>query len=566
MRSSKIFGKTLRQAPADAETASHRLLTRAAFIQQVAAGIFNYLPLGWRSLEKIRRVVKEEMDGAGAQEINMPVVQPRELWEQSGRADSFIPPLAQFVDRRERPMVLAPTHEETVTGMAKSGMFSYRDLPFTLYQIQTKFRDEPRPRGGLLRVREFEMKDAYSFDADEEGMDLSYQAMADAYGRIFERCGLNAIMVEADSGAIGGKDSAEFVLPAESGDDVVLVCNGCVYAANSEKAVFKKTPIPPETDRPIEKFATPGVKTIEDLAVFEGAPRSKTAKAVFYSAAAEIVLVTIRGDYEVNETKLRNALGGADVRLATPQEVREAGLVAGSASAVGLSGVKSVVDDSMELGGNFLAGANEDGFHLRNVNFPRDFGADLLMDTAEAQDGYPCAHCDGSLQARRGIEVGHVFKLGTVYSDKLEADFLDEKGNQRNALMGCYGIGIGRLLAAAVEVNHDDRGMTLPRAIAPYEVCLVGLNLEDEAVRTSADDLYERLLADGLEVMYDDRDEPPGVKFNDADLIGLPLRAVVSRRSLKAGGVEIKMRNAQSSEVAPLDQAPEAIRQALQAS
>ena len=564
MRFSNLFAKTLRDAPADAETVSHQLLVRASFIQQVSAGIFNYLPLGWRSIEKIRQVIKEEMNAAGGQEINMPVVQPREIWEQSGRADTFVPPLAQFTDRRERQMVLAPTHEEVVTYMARAGIFSYRDLPFTLYQIQTKFRDETRPRGGLLRVREFEMKDAYSFDVDEEGLDISFEAMAAAYRAIFSRCGLNAVMVDADSGPIGGKDSREFVLPAESGEDVILVCDGCEYAANGEKAEFRKTANPPEEPLGIEEFETPGVKTIEDLAEFEGVERSRTAKAVFYMADGAMVLITIRGDYEVNETKLRNALGGADVRLATPQEVEAAGLVAGSASAVGKRNARSVVDDSIELGANYLAGGNKDGCHLRNVNFPRDFTADVVIDIAEAQDGSGCARCDGVLRARRGIEVGHIFKLGTVYSKSLGADFLDERGETRDTLMGCYGIGVGRLLAAAVEANHDDAGMMLPRAIAPYEVYLVGLNIENDETRMKAESLYETLRKRGIEVLYDDRDEPPGVKFNDADLIGLPLRAVVSRRSLKAGGVELKSRAEQSTQVVDFDTAAEEIGRALQ--
>ena len=566
MRFSNLFAKTLREAPADAETVSHRLLVRASFIQQVSAGIFSFLPLGWRSIEKIRQVIREEMDAAGGQEINMPVVQPREIWEQSGRADTFVPPLAQFTDRRQRRMVLAPTHEEVVTNMARAGIFSYRDLPFTLYQIQTKFRDETRPRGGLLRVREFEMKDAYSFDTDEEGLDISYEAMAAAYRVIFSRCGLNAIMVDADSGPIGGKDSREFVLPAESGEDVILVCDGCEYAANGEKAEFRKTAYLGEAPLEVEEFETPGVKTIEDLANFEGATRSRTAKAVFYMADGEMVLITIRGDYEVNETKLRNALGGADVRMATPPEVEAAGLVAGSASAVGVENVKSVVDDSIGLGANYLAGANKEGFHLRNVNFPRDFEADLVVDIAEAQDGYACWDCDGVLRARRGIEVGHIFKLGTVYSQKLGADYLDERGDHHDTLMGCYGIGVGRLLAAAIEANHDDRGMMLPRAIAPYEVYLAGLNREDDEVTAKADDLYKSLVKRGVEVLYDDRNEPPGVKFNDADLIGLPLRAVVSRRSLKAGGVEIKARAEKSPQVISFDSAAEEIDRALRAS
>lgn len=566
MRSSKLFGKTLREAPAEAETASHSLLVRAGFIQQVSAGIFNYMPLGWRSINKIRQIMREEMDDAGGQEVNMPVVQPRELWEQSGRADTFIPPLAQFKDRRDRMMVLAPTHEETVTFMARTGLFSYRDLPFMLYHIQTKFRDETRPRAGLLRVREFEMKDAYSFDADEAGLDRSFDRMADAYRRIFQRCGVNAVMVEADSGPIGGKASNEFVLLAESGEDVILMCDRCDYAANMEKAAFKKSKLPDEEPGEVEAFETPGVKTIDALAKFAGVPASKTCKAVFYSASGEIVIVSIRGDYEVNETKLRNALGGADVRLATPNEVEGAGLVAGSASAVGLKNVRSVVDDSIELGANFLAGANREGYHLRNVNLGRDFKADVLADIAEAQDGFPCPSCDGTLNARRGVEVGHIFKLGSVYSAKMGADFVGESGERRPALMGCYGIGLGRLLAAAIEANNDESGMIIPRGIAPYEVYMAGLNLEDEEVRTAAEQLYAALGEAGIEVLFDDRDEAPGVKFKDADLIGLPVRVVLSKRSLKNGGIEIKRRTEPKPEVGPLESAVADIKAALDAS
>ncbi len=549
MRSTKLFGKTLRQAPADAENISHKLLTRAGFIQQIAAGIFSLQPLGSRSITKIRNIIREEMDRAGAQEINMPVVQPRDLWEESGRADTFVPPLARFQDRRERDMVIAPTHEETATAMARAGVTSYRDLPFTIYQIQTKFRDETRPRGGLLRVREFEMKDAYSFDADEDGMDRSFQAMVGAYKRIFNRCGLDVVMVDADSGGIGGKDSNEFVLLTDSGEDRILMSTDSDYAANVEKAEFIKKSFPSEAHGVVEEFATPGLKTIEALAKEEGVSRSKTAKAVFYRVEDEIVIVTIRGDYDVNETKLRNLLGGSEPRLATGEEVKAAGWVPGSASAVGLKGIRSIVDDSITMGSNYLAGANKEGFHLRNVNFERDFKADILGDIAEAKKGYLSPDGKGKLVVKRGIEVGHVFKLGNVYSSKMGADYTDDDGQRHEILMGCYGIGVGRLLAAAVESNHDDFGMILPQAIAPYDVYLAALNLDDDYISNQADLLYKSLLDAGYDVLFDDRDVPPGVKFKDADLFGIPVRVVISSRSLDSGGVEVKGRMNKDAEI-----------------
>jgi prolyl-tRNA synthetase len=563
MRSSQLFGKTLRQAPGDAENISHKLLTRAGFIQQIAAGIFSLQPLGNRSITKIRNIIREEMDRAGGQEINMPVIQPRDLWEESGRAETFVPPLATFEDRRERQMIIAPTHEETATAMARASVTSYRDLPFTIYQIQTKFRDETRPRGGLLRVREFEMKDAYSFDADEEGLERSFQAMVAAYKRIFKRCGLDVVMVDADSGGIGGKDSNEFVLLAESGDDTILMSDESDYAANVEKAEFIKKEFPIGNLCEVEEFATPDIKTIEALAKLEGVSRSKTAKAVFYSVDGEVVIVTIRGDYDVNETKLRNLLGGSVPRLATPEEVKAAGLVAGSASAVGLEGVKSIVDDSITMGSNYLAGANKEGFHLRNVNFPRDFKADILGDIAEAKKGYPSPDGKGKLIAKRGIELGHVFKLGNVYSSKMGARYTDEDGQQNDVLMGCYGIGIGRMLAAAVEAYHDDFGMVLPSAIAPYDIYLAGLNLEDADISGKAEMLYESLQDAGFDVLFDDRDAPPGVKFKDADLMGIPVRVVISSRSMANGGVEVKARAEKESEIVSEPDVIEAVRKLL---
>ena len=563
MRSSQLFGKTLRQAPGDAENISHKLLTRAGFIQQIAAGIFSLQPLGNRSITKIRDIIREEMDRAGGQEINMPVIQPRDLWEESGRAETFVPPLATFEDRRERQMIIAPTHEETATAMARASVTSYRDLPFTIYQIQTKFRDETRPRGGLLRVREFEMKDAYSFDADEEGLERSFQTMVAAYKRIFKRCGLDVVMVDADSGGIGGKDSNEFVLLAESGDDTILMSDESDYAANVEKAEFIKKEFPIDDLCEVEEFATPDIKTIEALAKLEGVSRSKTAKAVFYGVDGEVVIVTIRGDYDVNETKLRNLLGGSVPRLATPEEVKAAGLVAGSASAVGLEGVKSIVDDSITMGSNYLAGANKEGFHLRNVNFPRDFKADILGDIAEAKKGYPSPDGKGKLIAKRGIELGHVFKLGNVYSSKMGARYTDEDGQQNDVLMGCYGIGIGRMLAAAVEAYHDDFGMVLPSAIAPYDIYLAGLNLEDVDISGKAEMLYESLQDAGFDVLFDDRDAPPGVKFKDADLMGIPVRVVISSRSMGNGGVEVKARAEKESEIVSEPDVIEAVRKLL---
>ena len=571
MRASQFYIKTTRDAPIEAETISHKYLTRGSFIQQVAAGIFSVMPLGWRSLNKIRNIIREEMNNAGALEVTMPVVQPRSIWEESGRADSYIPPLASFQDRRERDMVLAPTHEETVSIMGRYGITSYRDMPLILYQIQTKFRDETRSRGGLLRVREFEMKDAYSFDADVDGMDASFEAMAQAYRNIFSRCGLKAVMVEADSGSIGGKDSAEFALLAESGEDTVLTCDSatCEYGANLEKAEFAKTHNPSEELAEIEKFATPGIKTIEELANSESVPESKTAKAVFYSIDGQVYVVVIRGDYEVNETKLRNMMGGSEPRLATPEEVASAGFVSGSASATGVEPASVIADVSAIENRNLLAGANEEGYHLRNVNYERDWSADRVGDIASAREGYKCLRCpDGHLEQHRGVEVGHIFKLGTIYSDAMDVKFNDVDGTLRSAQMGCYGIGTGRLLAAAIEANHDERGITFPRSIAPFEVVVVGVNMHNnDEVAAQAESLYNRLSEQGIDVLLDDRQESPGAKFADADLIGMPVRAVVSPRSLRDGGVEIKHRRQSMSEAAvhPLEDAVEAINDLLSA-
>ena len=554
MRWSKLFGKTLREDPAEAELISHRLMLKAGMIYQVSAGVYSYLPLAWRSLRKIEQIIREEMDAAGGQELRMSVLQPRELWQESGRDEAYGPDMFRLEDRRARPLVMAPTHEELLTNMVKANVHSYRDLPVILYQIQTKFRDEPRPRGGLIRVREFDMKDAYSFDMDEEALDASYRAMVQAYKNIYARCGLSAIMVEADSGAIGGKDSHEFILLADSGEDTILLCEACGYAANAEKAAFAKSAQAQESTLPLEKVHTPGVRTIEELARFLVLPTSKTLKAVFYMADGEVVVITMRGDLEVNEVKLRNALNANDLRLATPVEVQGAGLVAGSASPVGLKGIKTVADDSIHLGSNFVVGANEEDYHLRNANYPRDFKADVIADIALAQEGHACPSCDSTLTARRGIEVGHVFKLGTRYSEVLGAYFPDQNGNQRPIIMGCYGIGVGRLLGAAIEQHHDEKGVVFPAPIAPYQVSLTAINVENEEVAAAAEALYSELKDADVQVLYDDRVESAGVKFNDADLLGLPVRLVVSARNLKQDVVEVKRRSDDKAVTVPRDQ------------
>ncbi|MDE2687558.1 MAG: proline--tRNA ligase [Chloroflexota bacterium] len=549
MRMSRMFGKTLRNDPAEAELASHRLMLRAGMIYQVSAGLYSYMPLALRSLRKIEQIIREEMDAAGGQEVQMSALQPLEFWVESGRSAAMGSELFRLNDRRERPLVLAPTHEELLTYMVKANVHSYRDLPLIVYQIQTKFRDEPRPRGGLIRVREFDMKDAYSFDVDQAGLDVSYDAMAQAYRNIFSRCGLDTIEVEADSGAIGGKDSTEFILVADAGEDTVVICQTCHYAANAEKAVFAKPQQDAEPLLPIEEAHTPGIKTIEELCEYLEAPASKTLKAVFYMTGGELVFVVIRGDLEVNEVKLSNVLGGApDLRLATQEEVAAHGLTAGSASPIGIEGIRIVADDSIDMGSNFLAGANRPDYHLRNTNHHRDFEADIVDDIALAQPGDACAKCGMKLIMRRGIEVGHIFKLGTRYSDVLEAQYPDENGEPHLILMGCYGIGVGRLLGAAIEQNHDERGMVLPSTIAPYDVSLVALNMQNESVAESAQALYDELRAADIEVLFDDRNESAGVKFNDADLIGLPIRLVVSTRNIREGVVEAKARASDDAE------------------
>jgi len=564
MRFSKLFGKTLRQAPAEAESISHQLLLRSGMIAQVASGVYSYLPSGWRVLRKIESIIREEMDKAGGQELMLPVLQPFELWQQSGRSVSFGQSLFTLTDRKEHKLTLGPTHEEVIAELAHRYVQSYRDLPLLLYQIQTKFRDEPRPRGGLLRVREFIMKDLYSFDVDEAGLGESYKKMARAYKNIYARLGLPALMVEADSGAIGGKESHEFMLITENGEDEVIYCSKCGYAANAEKAQSVKSKANSEAPLPLEEIATPGAKTIEEVAGLVGVPMSQTLKAVFYSADGEFVFVVIRGDLEVNETKLRNTVKCSELRLATESEVNEAGVVAGFASPIGIKGVKVIADDSMVSGSNFIAGANKQGYHFKNANHPRDFQVDLITDIALARAGDGCPKCGSELSCARGIEVGHIFKLGTFISEKMEAFFLDRDGISKPIVMGSYGIGLGRLLAAIVEQSHDDKGIIWPLSIAPYQVYLCPLLLDNPTVATAAERVYQALEKEGVEVLFDDRNESPGVKFNDADLLGIPLRLTLSPRTLKSHSIELKWRTEKEAQLLPLENVAEKVEKSLQ--
>lgn len=563
MRVSKLFGKTLRQTPSEAENISHQLLLKAGMIHQVAAGAYSYLPLGWRALKKVENIVRQEMDDIGGQELHMPVLQPLELWQQTERDQAFGKSLFILSDRRDRKLVLAPTHEEVTTELVRRNVQSYRDLPLLLYQIQTKFRDEPRPRGGLMRVREFTMKDMYSFDTDEDAMNISYGKIVGAYERIYQRCGLPAIIVDADSGAIGGKESHEFMVIAESGEDQILYCSNCDYAANLEKADSIKAENEKEEMLSLEEIATPGIITIKDLAKFLNIPESKTLKAVFYSADGEVVFVVIRGDIEVNEVKLKNVLKCHELRLATEEEVRGAGLVAGSASPMGLTDIRRVADPSITLGANFVAGANKPDTHVKNVNYPRDFAVDIMTDIATANPGEGCPRCGGKLLFTRGIEVGHVFKLGTFFSERLGATFLDPGGVGRSIFMGSYGIGIGRLLAAAIEQNHDEKGIIWPVSIAPYQVHLCPISTDDSEVASAADRLYLQLQEEGLDVLFDDRTESPGVKLNDADLLGMPVRVILSPRTLKSQSAEVKRRSEKEAMIIPLDGSVERLKAIL---
>ncbi|WP_343390560.1 proline--tRNA ligase [Candidatus Amarobacter glycogenicus] len=559
---SKLMLKTLREAPSEAELESHKLLLRAGLVTSLAAGLYAFTPLGWRVLRKVEGIIRDEMDGIGAQEVRLPELNPIELWEQSGRAGTMGQTLFRLADRKERGFVLGPTHEEGMSYLASRHIQSYRDLPVTLYQIETKFRDEPRPRGGLVRLREFTMKDAYSFDAGWEALDASYAAAYDAYVRIFARAGVPVIPVAADSGAIGGKESQEFVFLTDDGEDEILLCPQCGYAANAEKAEFAAPAAVPANALPMERVATPGQKTIAGLAQFLGIEERQTVKAVFYVADNQPVFVAIRGDLDVNEVKLKNALKAQDVDPMDEATVKRLGLVAGSASAVGMTGMKIVADPSATEAANLVAGANEEGFHLLHTNHGRDWKADLVVNIGLARAGDACATCGAALEVRRGMEMGHVFKLGTLYSESIGVNYLDESGERRPCVMGCYGIGVERMVAAIIEANHDANGIIWPATVAPYDVHVVVLNGDQEAVATALDELEADLARANLTALVDDRPDSAGIKFKDADLIGIPVRFTLGPRSLEKGGIEVRDRRTGETGVVALAEAAAEARRA----
>lgn len=560
MKFSELFCPTLREVPAEAETISHQLLLRGGYIRKATAGVYSYLPLANRVLKKIMNIVREEMDRAGGQEILMPIIQPQELWEQSGRWDLYGDEMFRLTDRHNRGFSLGPTHEEIITALVDGDIHSYRDLPLLLYQIQNKYRDEVRPRFGLMRGREFIMKDLYSFDADDEGMDISYRKMYDAYSRIFSRLGLRFRVVEADSGAIGGNESHEFVVLAENGESEVVYCQACEYAANVEKAAcVVANRDNNEAVLEIKKVHTPGQKTIKDLVSFLNLPEDRQVKTLMYMADDKLVAVLVRGDRELNEIKLKNILECNDLFMADVYTVEQhCGAGFGSLGPVGLD-VPIYADLEVAVLRNFTCGANQDDYHLCNVNPGRDFVPEAYVDIRNAVAGDICPQCGGVLESVRGIEVGHIFKLGTKYSKAMEANFLAANGQALPFVMGCYGIGVSRTMASAVEQNYDENGIIWPLPIAPYQVIIVPVNAKKEEQMQVATELYHRLLECGVEVLLDDRDERAGVKFKDADLIGIPLRITIGPKSLQENQVEVKKRWEKSIELIDLDKIKDVI-------
>jgi len=557
---SKQFGRTLRQAPADAEIISHQLLVRAGFIDQLSAGIYSYLPLGLKVKKKIENIVRKEMDLSNGIEVLLPTIQPAAIWETSERLFTMQDILFKLEDKRGRTMVLGPTHEEVITTLFSKFANSYRDLPRILYQIQTKLRDETRPRGGLIRVREFTMKDAYSFDLDEKGLDVSYNSMIDAYHQIFSSCEIPIVSVEADSGAIGGKGSQEFIFLTNSGEDTILICDQCNYAANQEKAEFVRPEKIISQPLDIEKIKTPEITTIDQLVNFLNINKNDTAKAVLFMAVPRIgdipfpVFTVIRGDLEINEVKLMNLVDAREIIPMTDEDLSKYNIVSGYASPIGISSeIRIVADISITETINLVAGANEVGYHLVNTNYSRDWIANDIADIAMADEGHGCAKCTGKrvgeLKSSRGIEMGHVFRLGKTYTSAFKTTVLDQSGKQLTPIMGCYGIGIDRILSATVEAHHDKNGIIWPQKLSPYNIHLTALNYkQDTTVVEEATRLYEKLQDEGLTVLFDDRDESPGVKFKDADLIGIPIRITVSSRNNAEKIVELKLRNSETSE------------------
>jgi prolyl-tRNA synthetase len=566
MKMSTLFSQTLRELPAEAETPGHQLLLRAGFIRQLAAGIFTYMPLAQRSLAKIEYILRQEMNNIHGQEVTMPVVHPADIWQETGRWYQIGSEMGRFKDKNDRDMVLSMTHEEVVADLVRKEIRSYRQLPQLIYHIQTKWRDDPRPRAGLIRVREFTMKDSYSLDADWDGLDRQYRAHYQAYFNIFNRCGLPVIAVKSDVGMMGGQMAHEFMYLNPYGEDTIFLCDHCHYSANRQIAAFRKQPVTALPALPLEYIATPETKTIEDLASFLDIPTSQTSKAVFMVATIStaagkeerFIFAVIRGDMEVNETKLANAVKAIDLRPATEDEIIATGAVPGYASPIGLVDTLIVVDDQVPASSNLVAGANKEGFHIKNVNYGRDYQAHIITDIALARDGDGCPNCGMPLRSERGIEVGNIFKLGTRYSETMGCYFLTNDGQSKPVVMGSYGIGLGRLLACVAEEHHDTHGLVWPIAISPYQVHLVllaGKSITPELdTRMIAENIYNALLQAGVEVLFDDRDASPGVKFNDADLIGIPIRLTVSERALISGGIEHKLRHQSEKSIIIVDE------------
>ncbi|MCB9431711.1 MAG: proline--tRNA ligase [Ardenticatenaceae bacterium] len=566
MKLSRAFGKTLRQAPGDAELASHQLLIRAGYIRSLGAGLYTFMPLGYRVMRNIWRIIAEEMDAIGGQEMWMPNLHPAALWQQTGRWDTM-DVLMKVQAGGDREYALSATHEEVIVDLALREIESYRDMPQFIYHISKKFRDEPRARGGLLRLREFVMKDAYTLDTSEEALDEFYPQVLQAYHNIFNRVGTPARAINADVGAMGGKSSHEFAVPHESGEDTFIACTSCNYAANVEAAEFVREGEKPAELAPLTKVYTPNCKTIADVAAFIGVPTSQTVKAVFYwwtptgkKDNGRFIFALVRGDLDVNEVKLINALGGGELRPATEEEITAVGATPGYASPIGLpvakslddkNGVFVLADPSIEAGGNFVVGANDDPYHYTGANYPRDHAISQMADIAQADTGHQCPVCGGRIAAQRAIEVGHCFKLGTRYSKTVNATYLAEDGKPALIFMGSYGIGLDRLMATIVEKHHDNDGIIWPDSVAPYQVHLMHIGKGDEAVAV-ADQLYEELRQAGFAVLYDDRSVSAGVKFKDADLIGLPWRVAVGARGLAEGGVEVKRRSESERQLVPL--------------
>ena len=557
MRFSRFFLPTLKEAPSDAEVISHRLMTKAGMIRKVAAGIYNYLPLGLRVIHKVENIVREEMNMAGAQEVLMPMVIPSELWQESGRWDAYGKELLRIKDRHERDFCLGPTHEEVITDMVRKEVRSYRELPLNIYQIQPKFRDEIRPRFGLMRGREFIMKDAYSFHATEEDAEREYQNMYDTYCRIFERCGLEFRAVEAETGAIGGRFSHEFMVLADTGEDAIASCNKCTYAANVEKAEIRsqKSEVrSQENKKPLERVSTPGMKTVEEVSGFLKTIPQTLIKTLIYNSDKGVIASLVRGDYEINENKLKRLIGAERLHLADENTVRNlTNAPSGFAGPVGLK-AKIFADYSIRDMINAVTGANEADAHLVNVNMERDFEVNNFADIRSVVAGDLCPRCSGTLGVFRGIEVGHIFKLGTKYSEAMKATFLNEKGQGMPVIMGCYGIGIGRTAAARIEQNHDKNGIIWPLPLAPFHVHIVPVNVNDKATMDAAERVYKDLIDAGLEALMDDRDERAGIKFNDADLIGIPVRVTIGNKTLKENSVELKLRNLPDAALVRMDE------------